>query len=216
MERARAHARLRSGWTGSSDLGRFLDLVAAEGMYAIVRPGPYICAEWTNGGLPAWLLSVQVAGRSGAAIRVHGRGEPLPGRGSRRSSCRRQVDRGGPVILVQVENEYGAYGSDKDYLRALAKLLRGIGVTVPLTTVDQPIGSMLADGSLPGAARDRVVRSHVAERLAALRRHQPSGPLMCAEFWDGWFDDWGGHHHVTPAAETARPAGRAAAARARR
>ncbi len=73
---------------------------------------------------------------------------------------------------MQVENEYGAYGSDKDYLRALAKLLRGIGVTVPLTTVDQPIGSMLADGSLPELHATGSFGSHVAERLAALRRHQ--------------------------------------------
>jgi beta-galactosidase len=187
---------------GQLDLGRFLDLVAAEGMHAIVRPGPYICAEWTNGGLPAWLLSssrgvirrndptymAAVAGYLDALAPVL-----VP----------RQVDRGGPVILVQVENEYGAYGSDKDYLRALAKLLRGIGITVPLTTVDQPMGSMLADGSLPELHATGSFGSHAAERLAALRRHQPTGPLMCSEFWDGWFDSWGGHHHVRSAPDVA-------------
>jgi beta-galactosidase len=187
---------------GELDLGRFLDLVAAEGMHAIVRPGPYICAEWTNGGLPAWLLSssrgvirrndptymAAVAGYLNALAPVL-----VP----------RQVDRGGPVILVQVENEYGAYGSDKDYLRALAKLLRGIGITVPLTTVDQPMGSMLADGSLPELHATGSFGSRATERLAALRQHQRTGPLMCSEFWDGWFDSWGGHHHVTPAADVA-------------
>jgi beta-galactosidase len=180
------------------DLGRFLDLVAAEGMHAIVRPGPYICAEWTNGGLPAWLFSnspggirrndpsymAAVAGYLAALAPVL-----VP----------RQVSQGGPVILVQVENEYGAYGSDKDYLRALAKLLRGIGITVPLITVDQPVGSMLAAGSLPELHATGSFGSHVEERLAVLRRHQPTGPLMCSEFWDGWFDSWGGHHHVTSA-----------------
>jgi beta-galactosidase len=183
------------------DLGRFLDLVAAEGMFAIVRPGPYICAEWTNGGLPAWLTA------QGSIIRSN---DPQYMAAVNRYLSQlapvlvpRQVDQGGPVILVQVENEYGAYGSDKDYLRALAKSLRGIGVTVPLTTVDQPTGSMLADGSLPELHATGSFGSHVAERLAELRRHQPSGPLMNAEFWDGWFDDWGAHHHVTPAAETA-------------
>ena len=186
---------------GGLDLGRFLDLVAAEGMYAIVRPGPYICAEWTNGGLPAWLTT------PGTAIR---RNDPRYLAAVSRYLSQlapvlvsRQVDQGGPIILVQVENEYGAYGSDKDYLRALVKSLRGIGVTVPLTTVDQPAGSMLEDGSLPELHATGSFGSNVAERLAALRRHQQSGPLMCAEFWNGWFDDWGGHHHVTSAAKAA-------------
>ena len=199
-----AHAPTSSSFRldGGLDLGRFLDLVAAEGMHAIVRPGPYICAEWTNGGLPAWLLAegstgirrddpsfmTAVAGYLAALAPVL-----VP----------RQADQGGPVILVQVENEYGAYGSDKDYLRALTKLLRGIGVTVPLTTVDQPVGSMLADGSLPGLHATGSFGSNVAERLALLRAQQPTGPMMCAEFWDGWFDSWGGHHHVTSAASAA-------------
>jgi len=185
---------------GELDLGRFLDLVAAEGMYAIVRPGPYICAEWTNGGLPAWVLSESGIRRNDPAFMAAVAGylhalAPV--------IVPRQVDHGGPVILVQAENEYGAYGSDKDYLRALAKLLRGIGITVPLTTVDQPMGSMLADGSLPDLHATGSFGSHVAERLAALRRHQPTGPLMCSEFWDGWFDSWGGHHHVRSALDVA-------------
>jgi beta-galactosidase len=187
---------------GGLDLGHFLDLVAAEGMLAIVRPGPYICAEWANGGLPVWLTS-----RVAAGIR---RNDPeylaeIADYLARLAPVLvpRQAERGGPVILVQVENEYGAYGSDKDYLRALTKLLRGIGITVPLTTVDQPVGDMLGNGSLPELHATGSFGSHVTERLAALRRQQPTGPLMCAEFWDGWFDDWGGHHHVTSAAEAA-------------
>jgi beta-galactosidase len=186
---------------GGLDLGRFLDLVAAEGMFAIVRPGPYICAEWTNGGLPAWLTGPDVAIRRNdpqymaAVNRYLSQLAPV--------LVSRQVDQGGPVILVQVENEYGSYGADKDYLRALAKSLRGAGVTVPLTTVDQPAGSMLSGGSLPELHATASFGSHAAERLAELRRHQPSGPLMCMEFWNGWFDDWGGHHHVTSAADAA-------------
>jgi beta-galactosidase len=187
---------------GELDLGRFLDLVAAEGMHAIVRPGPYICAEWTNGGLPAWLLTSCTAG-----IRRNDPSYMAAVAGYLAALAPvlvpRQIDRGGPVILVQVENEYGAYGCDKDYLRALAKLLRGIGITVPLTTVDQPMGSMLADGSLPELHATGSFGSHVVQRLAALRRHQPTGPLMCSEFWDGWFDSWGGHHHVTSASDAA-------------
>jgi beta-galactosidase len=186
---------------GGLDLGAFLDLVAAEGMYAMVRPGPYICGEWTNGGLPAWLNG------PGSVVR-HNDPQYMAAVNRYLSQLApvlvpRQADQGGPVILVQVENEYGAYGSDKDYLRALVKSLRGIGVTVPLFTVDQPAGSMLADGSLPELHATGSFGSHVAQRLTELRRHQPAGPLMCSEFWDGWFDDWGGHHRVTSPAESA-------------
>ena len=188
---------------GGLDLGRFLDLVAAAGMFAIVRPGPYICAEWNNGGLPSWL------GRAGvSAIRGD---DPEFVAAVRRYMERlapvvvpRQIDRGGPVILMQVENEYGAYGADQGYLRGLVALYRSLGISVPLTTVDQATDEMLGNGSLPGVLATGSFGSQVAERLATLRRHQPGGPLMCAEFWDGWFDAWGGHHHVTPADEAAR------------
>jgi beta-galactosidase len=189
---------------GGLDLGRFLDLVAGEGMFAIVRPGPYICAEWTNGGLPGWLRETGVGTD---AIRTSDPAFMAAVRGYLERLgpvlAARQVDRGGPVILVQVENEYGAYGCDQDYLRELADLIRACGVTVPLTTVDQPTGDMLANGSLPGVLATGSFGGHVAQRLAALRAHQSEGPLMCSEFWDGWFDHWGSHHHATPPAETA-------------
>ncbi|WP_405373716.1 MULTISPECIES: glycoside hydrolase family 35 protein [unclassified Microbacterium] len=189
--------------TGALDLGRFLDDVQAEGMYAIVRPGPYICAEWDNGGLPAWLF------RSGSV-------------GIRRNEPRflsaveeylralapvlvpRQIDRDGPILLVQIENEYGAYGSDADYLAALVDLNRAVGLTVPFTTVDQPTPEMLEAGSIPGLHKTASFGSRSRERLATLRAHQSTGPLMCSEFWDGWFDHWGAHHHTTTPEESAR------------
>ncbi|WP_448061361.1 glycoside hydrolase family 35 protein [Cellulomonas hominis] len=183
--------------TGRRDLGRFLDLVAAEGLHAIVRPGPYICAEWDNGGLPAWLFA-----HPGVGVR---RDEPtymaaiaeyyaqvLP------IVAARQVTRGGPVLAVQVENEYGAYGEDADYLRALVKLTRDGDIDVPLLTCDQADDEMLERGGLPELHRTATFGSRSTERLALLRRHQPTGPLMCGEFWNGWFDSAGGHHHVAP------------------
>ncbi len=199
-----AHEPVRGQWdaTGALDLGHFLDLVAAEGMHAIVRPGPYICAEWHNGGLPVWLTSI-------------------PGIGLRRNEPQyvdavtaylrhvyeivapRQIDRGGNVVLVQIENEYGAYGSDAVYLSELVRLTREAGITVPLTTVDQPQPAMLEDGSLPELHRTGSFGSRAADRLVTLREHQRSGPLMCSEFWDGWFDWWGGVHHTTDAAASA-------------
>ncbi|MDW4574155.1 beta-galactosidase [Microbacterium sp. M3] len=199
-----AHEPRRGEWdaTGWNDLGAFLDLVAAEGMHAIVRPGPYICAEWHNGGLPVWLTG-------------------MPGIGLRRSEPQylaevtaylervydivapRQIDRGGPVILVQIENEYGAYGDDTAYLEHLVRVTKDAGITVPLTTIDQPTDQMLRDGSVAGVHLTGSFGSRATERLATLRRHQPTGPLMCAEFWDGWFDWWGAYHHTTSAADSA-------------
>ncbi|GIG24697.1 glycoside hydrolase family 35 protein [Cellulomonas denverensis] len=183
--------------TGPRDLGRFLDLIAAEGMYAIVRPGPYICAEWTGGGLPGWLLADPDVGvrrhepRYLAAIAEY-YAQHLP------LVAARQIDHGGPVIAVQVENEYGAYGEDADYLRALIDLVRGHGITVPLLSCDQADDAMQQRGSLPELHRTITFGSRATERLALLRRHQPTGPLMCMEFWNGWFDSWGRQHHVAP------------------
>ncbi|PZE85246.1 beta-galactosidase family protein [Curtobacterium sp. MCBD17_032] len=189
-------------FSGGLDLGRFLDLVAAEGMHAIVRPGPYICAEWTNGGLPFWLFTDGTVG-----IR---RDEPqfLAAVGRYLDALApilvpRQIDAGGPIVLVQVENEYGAYGSDPVYLEKLERMHRDIGLTVPFTSVDQPMDSMLEDGSLPSLHKTGSFGSRSASRLERLRQAQPTGPLMCSEFWDGWFDSWGEHHHTTPAAASA-------------
>ncbi|WP_285108136.1 beta-galactosidase [Promicromonospora sp. MEB111] len=189
--------------TGRRDLGRFLDLVAAEGLHAIVRPGPYICAEWDGGGLPGWLFADRAVG-----VRRH---EPrfLAAIGTYFANllplvAERQVTRGGPVLMVQVENEYGAYGNDpvperQKYLRALVDLTREQGIDVPLFTCDQADDEMLARGGLPELHKTATFGSRSTERLEILRRHQPTGPLMCMEFWNGWFDSWGLEHHIAPA-----------------
>ncbi|MEE2524197.1 beta-galactosidase family protein [Pseudarthrobacter sp. J75] len=187
---------------GGLDLGRFLDLVHAEGMRAIVRPGPYICAEWDNGGLPAWLFTDPSTGirssEPGYLAAVDGFMDALLP-----IVVERQITRGGPVILLQIENEYGAYGSDKAYLQHLVDGAKRSGVDVPLITCDQPFGTMIEDGSLPGLHKTATFGSRAPERLGFLRERQPTGPLMCAEFWNGWFDNWGSHHHTTDAAASA-------------
>lgn len=130
-------------------LGRFLDAVERAGMWAIVRPGPYICAEWENGGLPHWLT-----GPLGRRVRTLDPEFLAPVAAWFRrllpQVVERQIDRGGPVVLVQVENEYGSYGSDRAYLEWLAELLRRCGVSVPLFTSDGPEDHMLTGGSVPG------------------------------------------------------------------
>jgi beta-galactosidase len=198
------HAVEPGSWTeaGRLDLRRFLEAVAAEGMHAIVRPGPYICAELDNGGLPAWLFADPEVGvrrsepRFLAAIEdylehVCAIVAPL------------QIDAGGPVILMQVENEYGAYGDDTAYIETLTAMFRDKGITVPLTTVDQPEPWMLKRGSAPGLHMTASFGSRSDERLDVLREHQPTGPLMSSEYWDGWFDSWGTHHHTTKAEDAA-------------
>lgn len=185
---------------GGLDLPRFLDLAAAEGLHVLLRPGPYICAEWEGGGLPSWLLAedgIELRSRDPrflAAVDDY-LAALLPPLKSHLSTG------GGPVIAVQLENEYGAHGDDSGYLAALADLLRHHGVDVPLFTCDQPAD--LARGGLDGVLRTVNFGSRVADGLADLRRHQPSGPLMCSEFWIGWFDRWGGAHTTRDPADAA-------------
>ncbi|MFI8459508.1 glycoside hydrolase family 35 protein [Kitasatospora sp. NPDC085464] len=182
------------------DLPRFLDLAAAEGLHVLLRPGPYICAEWEGGGLPSWLLA-----EDGIELR------------SRDPRFLRAVDdylsalmaavkpylstSGGPIIAVQLENEYGAYGEDSGYLTDLAELLHAHGVDVPLFTCDQPTD--LARGGLDGVLRTVNFGSRAEAGLAELRRIQPTGPLMCSEFWIGWFDRWGATHVTRDPADAA-------------
>jgi beta-galactosidase len=200
-----AHSSMRGEFRtdGGLDLARFLELIQAEGMHAIVRPGPYICAEWSNGGLPAWLMrDREVLPRRSepkylAAVTeylesVYAIVAPL------------QITQGGPVVLVQIENEYGAYADDKDYLAELVRVTRAAGITVPLTTIDQPTPEMLAAGSLPGLHMTASFGSRSVERFQTLRSFQPTGPMMCMEFWIGWFDSWGTHHHRTSVEDSAR------------
>ncbi|WP_187413229.1 beta-galactosidase, partial [Streptomyces sp. WAC01526] len=171
-------------------LGRFLDAARAAGLWAIVRPGPYICAEWENGGLPEWLtgpLGRRVRTRDAEYLRAVDAwfGRLLP------QVVARQCDADGPVIMVQAENEYGSYGSDGAYLAWLVDRLRALGVRVPLCTSDGPEDHMLSGGGVPGVLATVNFGSGAREALAALRRHQAGGPLMCMEFWCGWFTHWG-------------------------
>ncbi|MEV5969642.1 beta-galactosidase family protein [Streptomyces sp. NPDC051921] len=185
---------------GGLDLPRFLGLAAAEGLQVLLRPGPYICAEWEGGGLPSWLLTedgIELRSRDPrflAAVDGYLAALLPPLKPY-------LADAGGPVIAVQVENEYGAHGDDAGYLADLAGLLRAHGVDVPLFTCDQPAD--LARGGLDGVLRTVNFGSRVEAGLDALRRLQPTGPLMCSEFWIGWFDRWGGVHTTRDAADAA-------------
>jgi beta-galactosidase len=189
-----------SGW---QDLPRYLELAAEHGLRCIVRPGPYVCTEWDLGGLPAWLLA-----DPGMRLRCHY--QPYL------DACDRYLDAltarlvplqasaGGPIVAVQVENEYGSYGNDKVYLAHLRDGLRARGYDGLLFTSDGPTDFMLEGGTLPDVLKVVNFGSDVKGAFAKLREHQPEGPLMCGEFWNGWFDHWGAEHHVRPPEEVAQ------------
>lgn len=182
-------------FTGMLDLQQFLTTAQALGLYAIVRPSPYICAEWEFGGLPAWLLTKSVRLRThdsaflAAVDRYYTALMP--------QLVEHQVTHGGNILMMQVENEYGSYGEDHGYLKALMKMMRQHGVDVPLVTSDGPWPAALNAGSL--IAEDVLATgnfgSHADRNFDRLARfHHAHGrrwPLMCMEFWDGWFNRWG-------------------------
>ena len=172
---------------GILDIERFIRLAQELGLYVILRPSPYICAEWEFGGLPAWLLR-----EDGMRLRVNDPSflghveeyykELLP------RLTPWQCTRGGPVILMQVENEYGYYANDRTYLEAMSRLMTENGVEVPLVTSDGPFPESLNAGKLQGALPTGNFGSRTEERFAALEKYTDGGPLMCTEFWVGWFD----------------------------
>ncbi|MGY4741470.1 glycoside hydrolase family 35 protein [Streptomyces sp. ATMOS53] len=211
---------------GLLDLPRFLRLAAAEGLHVLLRPGPFICAEWDGGGLPHWLTTTPATDTPPTPTPTPAttpNPTPTPDTGIRlRTSDPRftaVIDRyldlllppllpymaasGGPVIAVQVENEYGAYGDDPAYLKHIEQAFRSRGIEELLFTCDQTDGDHLKNGTLPGVLATGTFGSRVDESLARLREAQPQGPLMCAEFWIGWFDHWGGPHHGRDADQAA-------------
>ncbi|RAP74647.1 glycoside hydrolase family 35 protein [Paenibacillus montanisoli] len=187
---------------GMADVTAFIELAGGMGLHVIVRPSPYICAEWEFGGLPAWLLA----------------DSDMPLRCSHPAFLKK-VDayydeliprlkpllstNGGPIIAVQIENEYGSYGNDAQYLKHLEQALRTRGIDVPLFTSDGPTDAMLQGGAVPGVLATVNFGSHPVSSFAKLKDYQPNGPLMCMEFWNGWFDHWGKPHHTRDAADAA-------------
>lgn len=182
-------------FSGNKDVVAFIKKAQEIGLMVILRPGPYICAEWDFGGLPAWLLNEKEL-----KLRCHC---PLFLEKVRNYFnvllpllTPLQVTEGGPVIMMQVENEYGSFGNDKDYLRVLKVMMIEAGVNVPLFTSDGSWDQALMAGTL--IEDDILVTgnfgSRVNENLDNMERfmdmHHKKWPLMCMEFWCGWFNRW--------------------------
>ncbi|WP_162011303.1 glycoside hydrolase family 35 protein [Streptococcus sp. S784/96/1] len=179
----------------SLDIERFLTIAQKLGLYAIVRPSPYICAEWEWGGLPAWLLTENVRVRTSDPKFVHYvdcyYAKLLP------ILAKHQLSHGGNILMFQIENEYGSYGEEKDYLRAIKSLMEKHGLEGPFFTSDGPWRATLRAGSL--IEDDVLVTGNFGSKAASnfkqmqdfFDEHNRTYPLMCMEFWDGWFNRWG-------------------------
>jgi beta-galactosidase len=193
-------------FSGNKDVAEFIREAQQEGLYVILRPGPYVCAEWEFGGYPAWLLKdhATVVRTSDPKFM-----EPVARWIARlgKELAPLQIGNGGPVILTQVENEYGSFGNDHAYMKQTEDLLVKAGFTKSqLYTADGP--EQVPDGSLPDLpvginfGGDKM---GVAEKsFATLKTFRPEGPFINSEYWAGWFDHWGSKHaHTDTDAEVA-------------
>jgi len=183
-------------FTGNNDIRAFVKLAQANGMWVIVRPGPYVCAEWEMGGLPWWLLKKK-------DIRLR---EQDPYFMERLEIFEQKVagqladltiDKGGPIIMVQVENEYGSYGEDKPYISAVRDCLRKSGFDkVELFQCDW--SSNFTKNGLDDLTwtMNFGTGANIDNEFKKLGQLRPNSPKMCSEFWSGWFDKWGGRHET--------------------
>lgn len=187
-------------FTGNKDIAKFCRLAQKHGMYVIVRPGPYVCAEWEMGGLPWWLLKKQdVQLRSLDPYYMERVGIFMKEVGKQLADL--QITRGGNIIMVQVENEFGSYGTDKPYVSAIRDLVREAGFTdVPLFQCDW--SSNFTNNALDDLlwTVNFGTGANIEEQFKKLKELRPETPLMCSEFWSGWFDHWGRKHETRDAA----------------
>ncbi len=183
-------------FSGQNDIAAFCKLAQDNGMWVIIRPGPYVCAEWEMGGLPWWLLKKKdIALRSldpyfidKTRIYMNRVGKELRDL---------QISNGGNIIMVQVENEFGAYGTDKEYIRTIKDIVIKSGFdSVPLFQCDWT-------SNFENNALDELLwtinfgsGADVDQQFKRLQELRPTSPLMCSEYWSGWFDHWGRKHET--------------------
>lgn len=172
------------------DIGAFLQTCQKAGLKVLLRPSPYICSEWDFGGLPAWLWSEKTL-----AVRTHGESYMKHVRSYTERLCKEFVPylstNGGPVIAVGVENEYGSYGNDKEYIRQTAQLLRDNGVDVPLYTSDGDLDRMLANGRCEGVWAGINVAGVTDSGAGLFDKYNDNKPRMVVEEWSGRCQQWG-------------------------
>ena len=190
-------------WKGRADAAAFCRMAQEEGLWVILRPGPYSCAEWEGGGAPWWLMGEWETGTG-----ERGTEKPISMRSSDprwlvpatnwlhavgRELASLQVTKGGPILMVQVENEYGLHGNDVGYIRALRESVIDAGFGVPLYACNPP--RVIQNGFVPELFQAANFSADPEQRFEIVRKYQPKGPLMCAEYYPAWFDTWGQAHH---------------------
>ena len=183
-------------WTDNNDVAEFCHLAQKNGMYVIVRPGPYVCAEWEMGGLPWWLLKkkdIKLRERDPYFLERVKIFEQEVGK----QLAPLTIQNGGPIIMVQVENEYGSYGVDKPYVSEIRDCLREVGFgRTALFQCDW------SSNFLNNGLDDLVwtmnfgTGANIDREFRKLKEVRPDAPLMCSEFWSGWFDKWGAKHET--------------------
>jgi len=183
-------------FSGEKDIQYFIQLAEELGLYVIIRPSPFICAEWEFGGLPSWLLNYK-------DMRIRSSDQRFIDKVDRyyaqlfKILKPLQIDHNGPIIMMQIENEYGSFGEDKSYLNMIKGLMIKHGTTVPLFTSDGgwaqtlSAGSMAEDHILPTANFGSKTDINFQNLKSFHDEFQKKWPLMCMEFWDGWFNRWG-------------------------
>lgn len=193
-------------FSGRLDLVRFIEEATELGLKIILRPGPYICAEFEFGGLPSWLLSYPnmkirnsnplfLSKLNNYLVQVFDRIRPY------------LCTNGGNIIMLQVENEYGSYGDDKEYLKAVADIYRRSGMDVLLFTSDGGNELMHRSGSIDGIFCSANFGSNPEGNFAVIKKYRPDQPLFCSEYWNGWFDHWYEQHHTRSGEDTAKTLG---------
>lgn len=184
---------------GNADIAEFCRLAQKHGMYVIVRPGPYVCAEWEMGGLPWWLLKKEdIRLRTLDSYFIERVRIFMDRVGKELSPL--LISNGGNIIMVQVENEYGSYGIDKPYVNRIKEILLESGFSgVPLFQCDW--SSNFTDNALDDLlwTVNFGTGADIGQQFAHLRQLRPDTPLMCSEYWSGWFDHWGRKHETRPA-----------------
>ena len=187
-------------FTGQNDVAEFCRLAQKNGMYVIVRPGPYVCAEWEMGGLPWWLLKKK-------DIRLREQDPYFMERvkifeqkvGEQLADL--TIQKGGPIIMVQVENEYGSYGEDKPYMSAMRDIIRKAWQAPDLTLFQCDWSSNFTKNGLDDLTwtMNFGTGANIDNEFKRLGELRPNSPKMCSEFWSGWFDKWGARHETRPA-----------------
>jgi beta-galactosidase GanA len=175
--------------TENHNLGEFIRIVQEEGMWVILRPGPYVCAEWELGGIPPYLLRIPDIKLRCLDPRYMAAAERYMGKLSEEIKPY-MITKGGPILMLQIENEYGSYSNDKNYMLKLKEVWVSLGIDIPTFTCDGPETDMLSAGTLPGSAVG-LNSGQKPEDFELASKINPGVPVFSSELYPGWLTHWG-------------------------